>query len=94
MNYDRYTKDPKLSALFNGNATSMGGNGEPDPGYPGFRAGGSGLVKSGGGGGCVKTGPFKEFVFLTRSTTHPSHPNRRLTSHHTATSSPSAPARQ
>jgi tyrosinase len=62
MNYDRYTKDAKNSALFNGNATSMGGNGDPDPRYTGLRMGGSGTIKSAGGGGCVTTGPFKEFV--------------------------------
>jgi len=67
MNYDRYTKDPKNSALFNGNATSMGGNGAPDPKYTGFRTGG-GLIKSAGGGGCVTEGPFKECV-LTPSRT-------------------------
>ncbi|KAG7287554.1 hypothetical protein NEMBOFW57_007066 [Staphylotrichum longicolle] len=61
MNYDRYTKDAKNSALFNGNATSMGGNGEPDPRYTGLRMG-SATIKSAGGGGCVTQGPFKEFV--------------------------------
>jgi len=61
MNYDRYTKDPKNSALFNGNATSMGGNGLPDPKYTGLRTS-AGLMKSGGGGGCVTEGPFKEYV--------------------------------
>jgi tyrosinase len=71
MNYDRYTKDPKNSALFNGNMTSMGGNGEPDPKYPGFRTG-PGQISSGGGGGCVTTGPFKEFVFHTIPTVNSS----------------------
>ena len=61
MNYDRYTKDPKNSALFNGNMTSMGGNGAPDPKYSGFRSN-NGVIKSGGGGGCVTDGPFKELV--------------------------------
>lgn len=61
MNYDRYTKDAKNSALFNGNATSMGGNGDPDPKYTGLRMG-SFTVKSAGGGGCVTQGPFKESV--------------------------------
>lgn len=61
MNYDRYTKDPKNSALFNGNATSMGGNGAPDSSYTGLRTG-NGVIKSAGGGGCVTEGPFKEFV--------------------------------
>jgi hypothetical protein len=62
MNYDRYTKDAKNSALFNGNMTSMGGNGAPDPKYTGFRSN-TGTIKSAGGGGCVTDGPFKEFVF-------------------------------
>jgi len=61
MNYDRYTKDPKNSALFNGNATSMGGNGAPDPQYKGLRTS-AGMIQSAGGGGCVTEGPFKEFV--------------------------------
>lgn len=62
MNYERYTKDPEKSALFNGNATSMSGNGAPDPRYTGFRTG-TGQITSGGGGGCVTSGPFVEFVF-------------------------------
>jgi len=62
MNYDRYTKDAKNSALFNGNATSMGGNGVLDPKYTGLRVGTGGMIKSAGGGGCVTQGPFKEFV--------------------------------
>ncbi|KAK4032259.1 hypothetical protein C8A01DRAFT_20647 [Parachaetomium inaequale] len=61
MNYDRYTKDAKNSALFNGNATSMGGNGEPDPRYTGLRMG-SATIKSAGGGGCVTEGPFKDYM--------------------------------
>jgi len=61
MNYDRYTKDAKGSALFNGNATSMGGNGQPDPKYTGIRMG-SGTIKSAGGGGCVTEGPFKDYM--------------------------------
>lgn len=61
MNYDRYTKDPLNSALFNGNETSMGGNGDPDPNYKGFRAGMGGMIPSAGGGGCVTKGPFKDY---------------------------------
>lgn len=61
MNYDRYTKDAKNSALFNGNMTSMGGNGAPDAKYTGFRSS-TGTIKSGGGGGCVTEGPFKDYV--------------------------------
>ena len=64
MNYDRYTQDPIHSPLFNGNSSSMGGNGAPDPGYKGVPQGGRtpNLIKSGGGGGCVTEGPFKESV--------------------------------
>lgn len=69
MNYDRYTKDPKNSALFNGNATSMGGNGLPDPKYTGLRTG-TGTIKPGGGGGCVVDGPFTEFVPSSSTSIH------------------------
>ncbi len=41
--------------------TSMGGNGAPDPPYKGVRSG-TGMIATGGGGGCVTEGPFKEFV--------------------------------
>lgn len=62
MNYDRYAADPVNSPLFNGNASSMGGNGEPSD-YRGvpqpFRAPYN-LIPSAGGGGCVTEGPFKE----------------------------------
>jgi len=57
MNIDRYAEDPIHSPLFNGNASSMGGNGLPDPNYKGL-----GSIKSGGGGGCVTEGPFHEYV--------------------------------
>lgn len=65
MNYDRYAQDPINSPLFNGNASSMGGNGEYDPNYIGVRQNGRtpNLIASGGGGGCVKSGPFSELVF-------------------------------
>lgn len=62
MNYHRYTKEPEKSPLFNGNSSSMGGNGEHDPNYIGVNqpARNPNLIKSGGGGGCVKSGPFSE----------------------------------
>lgn len=62
MNYDRYSNDPIHSPMFNGNSSSMGGNGEPDPNYKGVSQAGRNpnLIVSGGGGGCVKSGPFSE----------------------------------
>ncbi|KAK4207267.1 hypothetical protein QBC37DRAFT_299086 [Rhypophila decipiens] len=62
MNYDRYTHEPEKSALFNGNATSMGGNGAPDPRYRGVNSATGKLIPKGEGGGCVTTGPFKDMV--------------------------------
>ncbi len=66
MNYDRYAQDPIHSPMFNGNASSMGGNGAPDPDYKGIPQPGRNpnIIKSGGGGGCVTEGPFKEYVDL------------------------------
>ncbi|KAK3312280.1 hypothetical protein B0H66DRAFT_632904 [Apodospora peruviana] len=64
MNYDRYANDPINSPMFNGNSSSMGGNGEHDPTYRGITQNGRNpnLIKSGGGGGCVKSGPFSDMV--------------------------------
>ncbi|KAI0401352.1 hypothetical protein F4802DRAFT_428736 [Xylaria palmicola] len=64
MNFDRYADDPWNSPLLNGNASSIGGNGEPDPDYKGVSQPGRtpNIIKSGGGGGCVKTGPFSDMV--------------------------------
>ncbi|KAK8076190.1 Di-copper centre-containing protein [Apiospora phragmitis] len=53
MNYDRYAQDPVNSPMFNGNASSMGGQGLPKP-YD--------WIRPGGGGGCVTEGPFKDMV--------------------------------
>jgi len=62
MNYDRYAQDPVHSPIFNGNASSMGGQGlhsnytgvfQPFP-KPYNK------IPPGGGGGCVTEGPFKE----------------------------------
>ncbi len=66
MNYDRYTKDPKNSALFNGNMTSMGGNGAPDAKYAGVRTG-NGLIKTGGGGDASLTVLSKSSYSATNS---------------------------
>ncbi|KAI1297343.1 hypothetical protein F5Y03DRAFT_369618 [Xylaria venustula] len=64
MNYDRYAQDPKNSPLLNGNASSLGGNGEPEPAYKGVPQPGRtpNIIASGGGGGCVKSGPFSDWV--------------------------------
>ncbi|KAL2255664.1 hypothetical protein VTK26DRAFT_2924 [Humicola hyalothermophila] len=62
MNYDRYIEDPHNSALFNGNSSSMSGDGLKDP-YPGIHAmfpKPYDIIPPGDGGGCVTTGPFKE----------------------------------
>ncbi|KAK3376297.1 hypothetical protein B0T24DRAFT_699716 [Lasiosphaeria ovina] len=61
-NWDRYAKDPVNSPLFNGNESSMSGNGAkvahqgiPIPGAPRPYN----LIPAADGGGCVTTGPFK-----------------------------------
>lgn len=64
MNYNRLVDDPENSAMFNGNATSMGGNGVYDQyrGVPqGFPAPYN-IIPAADGGGCVKDGPFKDMV--------------------------------
>lgn len=63
MNYDCYIKDLKNLVFFNGNVISMGGNGLLDFKYIGFCIG-IGMIKLGGGGGCVVDGFFIEFVFF------------------------------
>ncbi|KAI0518167.1 hypothetical protein F5B22DRAFT_74382 [Xylaria bambusicola] len=64
MNYDRYAQDPGNSPLLNGNASSIGGNGVRDPAYKGVAQPGRtpNIIASGGGGGCVKEGPFSDMV--------------------------------
>ncbi|KAI1088384.1 hypothetical protein F5B19DRAFT_428377 [Rostrohypoxylon terebratum] len=64
MNYDRYAEDPFNSPLLNGNASSLGGNGEPEPLYKGVPQPGRtpNIIKSNGGGGCVTKGPFSDMV--------------------------------
>jgi len=69
MNYGRYSNDPLHSPMFNGNASSMGGNGGPEPNYKGVPQSGRtpNIIKSGGGGGCVTEGPFSEYVLSAAS---------------------------
>lgn len=65
--WPQYVNAPQDSPIFNGDEFSMGGNGEfipgrpdtilnPPPGAPGDPI----MVPPGLGGGCVKTGPFKD----------------------------------
>lgn len=63
MNYDRYAEDPINSPLLNGNASSLGGNGEKDATYKGVPQQGRkpNIIATGGGGGCVTSGPFSEY---------------------------------
>ncbi|KAK0124988.1 hypothetical protein ONS96_008858 [Cadophora gregata f. sp. sojae] len=56
-NWGKYP-DPTVSPIFNGDAHSMGGNGESVT-HKGYALGmASVMVPPGKGGGCVKTGPF------------------------------------
>lgn len=63
MNYDRYAQDPINSPLFNGNSSSIGGNGGPSnyPGVPQPFKKPYDMIPSAGKGGCVTDGPFKEY---------------------------------
>lgn len=54
--WGRSAQDPEKYPLFDGSDTSLSGNGEKIQ----HRA--SGVAPAGNGGGCVKTGPFKEYV--------------------------------
>ncbi|ORY12827.1 hypothetical protein BCR34DRAFT_481904 [Clohesyomyces aquaticus] len=64
-NWGRYADDPINSPLFNGNMSSMGGNGAPSN-YSGVMTHGFSkpydMIPSAGGGGCVTEGPFKNMV--------------------------------
>ncbi|KAI0014583.1 Di-copper centre-containing protein [Xylariomycetidae sp. FL0641] len=82
MNYDRYAEDPLNSPLLNGNASSMGGTGEPEPTYKGVPQYGRtpNIIETGGGGGCVTEGPFSDMVVslgptsMTTGTNLPKNP--------------------
>ncbi|KAL2280154.1 hypothetical protein FJTKL_12767 [Diaporthe vaccinii] len=56
-NWARYAADPAHSPIFNGNASSMSGNGAKFS-YDGVFAG-AGRIPPDEGGGCVTEGPFK-----------------------------------
>ncbi|ORY69010.1 uncharacterized protein BCR38DRAFT_406885 [Pseudomassariella vexata] len=62
-NWARYADDPVNSAIFNGNMSSMGGQGLPIE-YDGVPSMGFeppyDMIPPGGGGGCVTEGPFKK----------------------------------
>lgn len=64
MNYDRYARDPFNSPLLNGNSSSMGSTGVLEPTYKGIPQPGRtpNIIKSNGGGGCAKEGPFSDIV--------------------------------
>lgn len=66
MNYDRYVADPLNSLLFDGSPASMSGNGELAPynGIPQPFPRPYDRIPADQGGGCVTTGPFKEYVSL------------------------------
>ncbi|KAL2837830.1 hypothetical protein BJX68DRAFT_272915 [Aspergillus pseudodeflectus] len=58
--WNKYAHDPLKSPIFDGSEFSMSGDGSyvPHNGYP---AGPSIYLKPGNGGGCVTSGPFKDF---------------------------------
>ncbi|KAG8165739.1 hypothetical protein KVR01_004291 [Diaporthe batatas] len=57
-NWARYASDPANSPIFNGNASSMSGNGEKFT-YDGIFVGIGSSIPPDQGGGCVTSGPFK-----------------------------------
>lgn len=61
--WSKYYQDPAASPLFDGSATSIGGNGEAIVhGATLLRAFGLEIsLPPGSGGGCVQTGPFADF---------------------------------
>jgi tyrosinase len=66
--WSKYVSAPQESPIFNGDAYSMGGNGEFIPGHKGLVLEAPNNVNPtiyldpGFGGGCVRTGPFANFT--------------------------------
>ncbi|PTU18032.1 hypothetical protein P175DRAFT_0503914 [Aspergillus ochraceoroseus IBT 24754] len=58
--WGKYADDPENSPIFDGSPYSMSGNGEFIP-HNGSLAAPGIVLKPGTGGGCVKTGPFKDW---------------------------------
>lgn len=52
--WGRWAEDPESSPIFDGSETSLSGNGEK------IDHEGTPMIPAGNGGGCVKSGPFKE----------------------------------
>ncbi|KAL2756900.1 hypothetical protein ACRALDRAFT_2072523, partial [Sodiomyces alcalophilus JCM 7366] len=61
-NWFKYQDNLEASPLFDGSDTSMGGDGEYVPHNGSLVGGGKVWLPSGKGGGCVKSGPFKDFT--------------------------------
>ena len=59
-NWFSYQNDLSKSPLFDGSETSMGGDGAFLKHNGSVSGGGSILLPSGNGGGCIKIGPFKK----------------------------------
>lgn len=62
--WPKWADAPQESPLFNGDEFSLGSNGEYIPGHPGFTPADPNLdsLPPGLGGGCVTSGPFKNFT--------------------------------
>lgn len=60
-NWFKYQNNLKASPLFDGSDTSMGGDGEYFAHNGSIAGAGQVWMRSGEGGGCVKSGPFKDF---------------------------------
>lgn len=83
--YSRWTKDPLKSPLFDGSATSLGGNGVlgcTNQSWTGIPLNEDPLIKipHGVGGGCITSGPFKDWTVnlgpvFPGSTCAPLNPN-------------------